>query len=176
MSGNFPSLKAAVHGPFWENVPMQPLQWATSASCWLIFVSPGNSVSPWEQHWRAVASWMFIFGKVLLSNASHLLGLSQGVMWVQAEQPQEAVFALWEPSWRSWLSRDSDYPLCIMYGNSPDFGRWTTARCYFCAGDSGFGRSIMFVMRFTSVCSGLSTCETFVFGFQETLSSSFWNS
>lgn len=31
----------------------------------------------------------------------------------------------------------------------------------------------MFVMRFTSVCSGLSTCETFVFGFQETLSSSF---
>lgn len=26
-----------------------------------------------------MALWMFILGKVLLSNASHLLGLSQGV-------------------------------------------------------------------------------------------------
>lgn len=66
----------------------------------------------------SMAPWMFIFGKVLLSNASHLVSLSQGVMWVQAEQSQEAVFALWEPSWWSWFSRDSDYPLCIMCGNS----------------------------------------------------------
>ena len=28
----------------------------------------------------SMAPWMFILGKVLLSNASHLLGLSQGVM------------------------------------------------------------------------------------------------
>lgn len=97
---------------------MQPLQQVRSATWQLIFTSPGHSVSPWEKLWRAVDLWMFILSEAFLSNASHLLGLSQGVTWAQADQPKAAVFALWKHSWRRWLSKDSGCPLCIMYGNS----------------------------------------------------------
>lgn len=150
MPGNFPSLKDS---PFWESMAMQSFQWAMSASSWLIFVSPGNSVSPWEQHWRAVASWLrgYLFlvryfwamPVIFLVSARVLCEFRLSSLRKQClpcESPAD----------------EADYPGILTIHSAsctetvPDSGRWTTAHCYFCAGDSGFGRSIMFVMHFTS--------------------------
>lgn len=155
MPGNFSSLKA---GPFWEKIPMQPLQLAMSASPWLIFVSPGSSVSPWEQHWRAVAPWLrgclflvryFWAMPVTFVVSARVLCEFRPSSLRKQRLPCESP------------ADEADYPgILTLHSASctetaPDFGRWTTAHCYFCAGDSGFGRSIMFEICFTSACSGL---------------------
>lgn len=176
MPRNFPSLKA---GSFWESMAMQPFQWATNASSCLIFLSPGNSVSLWEQHWRAEAPWLrgcLFLVRYFWAMPVTLLVPARVLCELRLSSLRKQCLPCESPA------DEAHYPGILTTHSAsctetvPDSGRWTTAHCFFCAGDSGFGRSIMFVMHFTSACSGLSICETFVFGFQETLSFSFWNS